>query len=163
MTSPVHQIRPLVENDLAFVVSTWVDAEAARQRFHLPITAASKTDKIGNIALLNNDLRQSRIKIVKSKCEGLLQEMTTLSWVLSEQGVAKPDPTGSDHVLDSLLYSWRASLAHYNRPRKVSLTRPEDMIKKETEEHFRQEQTRIDRLRHHGEDTWNDDPAPWEQ
>jgi hypothetical protein len=86
-----------------------------RRRFALPIEAAVKNDKHGHIALINGELRRSRVKIVQPLCLTLIQELTRLAWVDRGEGV-KEDPGSPNHECDSFLYAWRASTAYLQKP-----------------------------------------------
>ncbi len=87
-------------------------SEEARARFTLPIESADKNNKLGYIALLNGDLERGRLKVVRSKCEALIDEWTELAWTDDRQ---KEAPGFPNHCADGTLYAWRAACAYHER------------------------------------------------
>ncbi len=79
-------------------------------RFHLPMTPAEKTTKLGFIKLLNGDFKAGRVKIVEGANEELVENLGALSWA-DDHGV-RENPDQPNHLPDGLLYGWRAS-RHY--------------------------------------------------
>jgi PBSX family phage terminase large subunit len=82
-------------------------AEFERRFSTIPISTANKTDKLGFIELLNDDLLKGRIKI-ESKLYDLIEELQTYQWA-DEKRKILPD-SAEDHLSDAMLYAWRHSL-----------------------------------------------------
>lgn len=74
------------------------------QRYGLPIKAAEKRQKLAAIELLNGDLRNGNIKIVRETNGALLDEIRTLQWNERRNGPMDKD---DDHLADAFLYGWR--------------------------------------------------------
>jgi len=89
-------------------------AEEAQRRFHVPIEAAEKTNKLGYIALLNGDLEKGLIKVVRSSCESLTQEWKELPW---HENRTKEMGGFDNHCADGVLYGWRRCVAFIERPK----------------------------------------------
>lgn len=80
----------------------------SQRRFHVPIEAAQKTNKLGYVALLNGDLEKGLIKVVRGACEQLTTEWQELPWNERHTGEA----AGFDnHCADGVLYGWRRCAA----------------------------------------------------
>lgn len=91
------------------------DAEIKR-RFHVPLQPAEKHNKLGYISLLNADLRKGRIKVVRGRCEQLLEEWRVLPWAENR----KKELEGvNNHASDATLYGWRAANAYREQPAPV--------------------------------------------
>ena len=82
-------------------------ANEMRARYGLPVIAAQKKDKNGFIKLMNGDIEQGRLFIVRSTCEELMDEYETLMWDATGRNFMR---NMSDHVSDAALYAWRHSL-----------------------------------------------------
>jgi hypothetical protein len=87
--------------------------DEARKRQHLPIEPAEKHNKVGYIRLLNDDLGRGRIKVVRDKCQQLLEEWRDLPWAENQQ---KEADGFNNHCADATLYAWRAAYAFIERP-----------------------------------------------
>lgn len=104
-------------------------AEEARRRFHVPIEAADKHNKLGYIALLNGDLRTGRVRVLKSTTKDLVSEWLELSW---EEGGKREKQTQDNHAADSCLYAWRACNAFLENERiNIARGTPEWMRKEQ--------------------------------
>jgi hypothetical protein len=75
-----------------------------RQRYYLPMKAATKTDKLGYIKLLNGDFYNSKIRILPGNDE-LLRDLRSLAW--SDDKHTKEHPSLPNHLCDALLYGFR--------------------------------------------------------
>lgn len=94
-------------------------AQEAARRFHVPIEAAEKTNKLGYIALQNGDLERGMIKVVRETCEPLIKEWSELPWNEARNGEAK----GFDnHCADGVLYGWRRCVAFLEQVRAPKKT-----------------------------------------
>lgn len=74
------------------------------ERHSLPAEPARKQDKAGYRKLLNGDLEQKRLLIVKQDNVQLIEEMGELLWDAKGRDSM---PGMDDHVSDALLYGWR--------------------------------------------------------
>jgi hypothetical protein len=83
-------------------------AEQMRNRYAIPVMPAEKSDKAGNISLLNGALRTGGLKVVRSGCEPLIEEWLALAWA---EGGQKEAP-GENHAADATLYAWRETFAY---------------------------------------------------
>jgi hypothetical protein len=103
--------------------------EEAQQRFHLPIEAAEKTNKLGYVKLLNGDLERGRVKVVLRDCEPLADEWLELPW---HEDQDKEAPGFDNHCADAMLYAWRASHAWIQKDAAMGepTTTPEALQKK---------------------------------
>jgi hypothetical protein len=93
-----------------------------RRRFHAPIEAAEKTNKLGYIALLNGDLEKGLVKVVRSTCPQLVTEWSELPWHESRQ---KEMGGFDNHCADGVLYGWRRCIAFTERPKEPLPTQAE--------------------------------------
>jgi hypothetical protein len=116
----------------------------ARKRLTLPIEAAEKHNKLGYIRLLNDDLGRGRIKVLRSKCQQLLDEWRDLPWAENQQ---KEADGFNNHCADATLYAWRAAHAFVEKPPPPPPTQAEAMraMEAELEELSEQEAERQDR------------------
>ncbi len=102
----------------------------ARRRFHLPIEAAEKNNKLGYVALFNGDLEKGRVKVVRGACEPLINEWLELPWNEQRTGEAK----GFDnHCADGVLYGWRRCVAFHERPQPPAPTAAQKLSAEERE------------------------------
>jgi hypothetical protein len=113
--------------------------------YQLPIIQAEKKDKIGFIELINDDLRQGKIKI-KENLIDMQEEMLKLQWKDSILRIF-PEPA-DDHLCDSLLYLWRYS-THYlgKKPKK----KPSRDSNEWADDEFRKH---LDELQNQQEQSW---------
>jgi len=79
------------------------EAEFAKR--YVSMSAADKTDKLGNIKLLNGDLTGGRLKIVKSKNPKLIDTISKLQWKNATHQAEHPRM--ANHTTDAMLYAWR--------------------------------------------------------
>lgn len=101
----------------------------AATRFHLPIEAAEKANKLGYISLMNGDLEKGRIKVVRGACDALVKEWRQLPWHESRQ---KEHPSFDNHCADGALYGWRRCLAFLEQPAPRTPS-PEERVRIEEE------------------------------
>lgn len=82
--------------------------EELKKRFGLPLIIAEKTSKRDYIELLNSDLIMGNIKILPNNY-ALIKEMKELTWDERKLLLGKYEehPSLDNHLLDSMLYSWR--------------------------------------------------------
>jgi hypothetical protein len=106
--------------------------DEARKRQHLPIEAAEKHNKVGYIRLLNDDLGRGRVKVVRDKCQQLLEEWRDLPWAENQQ---KEADGFNNHCADATLYAWRAAYAFVEKPPPPAKT---------VEEAYREEEQAIE-------------------
>ena len=79
--------------------------ETFRQRSSLPVKPAQKSgDKVGLMKMLNSDLQNQKIKVVKGM--GLLKEWDSLQY--NKSGTAE-DRRYENHLSDAALYAWMES------------------------------------------------------
>jgi hypothetical protein len=90
--------------------------EEARRRFHLPVDAAEKKNKIGYIKLLNGELERGRVLVVREGCVDLIAEWQELPWVADH---SKESDGFDNHCADGTLYGWRACRAYAEQPKPV--------------------------------------------
>jgi hypothetical protein len=82
-----------------------------RKRFHLPLEAADKQNKLGYIKLLNGDLKHRRVRFVEAGTLELCENLRGLPW--SDETAQREHPDFPNHLTDALLYGWRAA-RHWN-------------------------------------------------
>lgn len=86
--------------------------EEAVKRFTVPIEAAEKNNKRGYQELFNGDLERGRIKIVRAKCQPLLDEWAELPWAADR---LRESEGFENHCADGALYGWRAANAYHEQ------------------------------------------------
>lgn len=91
-------------------------AEELKNKYHLPIEPAVKTEKMAHVAMLNGDLHRGAVKIRRSS--PLLAEWDKL--ILTDDG--REDPTQPNHLSDAFLYSYRDALQWLERPKQKPKT-----------------------------------------
>ena len=89
--------------------------EDLRYRTRIPFQAATKTDKLQTIHMLNNDLQTSRIKIFPSNFE-LIDQLRSLLIDDSNPQDPREVPSQKNDFADSFLYTWRKSMHYLSRP-----------------------------------------------
>lgn len=99
-------------------------AEEMRIRFSIPVKPVAKHDKAGWIRLFNGDLKSGRIKVVRSRCEKLLDEWRDLPW--RPDGMREMEGYECN-CADSALYMYRASRAYHEAPEAPKPTLHEAM------------------------------------
>lgn len=109
--------------------------EEMRRRYHIPLLVAEKQGKAEYIELMNSDYITGRIKILPDNDE-LRKELTSLIWDESVTNKKVEHPSCANHLADSSLYVWRASLSYLSEPREREKTvedRLEEWVKREEE------------------------------
>jgi len=94
--------------------------EEMRQRYALPIIAAEKQGKPGFIELMNSDLIMGVVKLVRGRCNDLVDEWRTLIW--DDEKTKRAEHAGcANHLSDAALYAWRwaYNYAHRARPKII--------------------------------------------
>lgn len=84
-----------------------------RRRFHAPIEAADKNNKLGYVSLFNGDLERGKVKVVREHCSSLVDEWSELPW---NDGRTKEQGGFDNHCADATLYGWRKCMAFVERP-----------------------------------------------
>lgn len=98
-----------------------------KYRSNIPFEAATKTDKMNYVHMMNSDFILGKIKVISSQCESLLKEYKVLS--VNKENPSKPFIVGGDHNADAALYAWRASYNYtYQEPVKPVLPTPEETV-----------------------------------
>jgi len=77
--------------------------EELRIRYHLPVSAADKAEKLTNIEFLNADLDAGNVLIREDS--DLAQEWLNLGW--ADDSRKKEDPRAANHSSDAFLYAYR--------------------------------------------------------
>jgi len=104
--------------------------EEIKQRHHIPLIAAEKTDKRGYIEMLNSDLITKNIQILP-KAKELTVEWDTLVWDERELEKKKyvEHPKCPNHLSDAFLYAWRWCYNYAAIPRiKIPLAKSEEEV-----------------------------------
>jgi hypothetical protein len=78
--------------------------EEFRQRWCLAVEPARKQDKYAYIRIMNGDLENEKLKIIRSQNSELIEEMQSLQWDKNGQ---KPLDGSPNHLSDAALYAWR--------------------------------------------------------
>lgn len=97
-------------------------SQEAQRRFHVPIEAADKNNKLGYIALFNGDLEKGLVKVVRGACDSLTTEWQELPW---HESRTKEMGGFDNHCADGALYGWRRCVAFVERPKAPPRTRQE--------------------------------------
>lgn len=79
--------------------------EEIKNRHHIPIQNAEKTDKASFLKILADDVTQGRVKYFKGKCETLVDEQASLQW--EDETRQREDQRIPNDQNDSFLYAWR--------------------------------------------------------
>lgn len=96
-----------------------------RKRFHIPLEAAEKQNKLGFIKLLNGDMKAGRMLFVEPGTISLVEQVKGLPW--RDESCQEEHPSALNHQPDALLYGWRAA-RHYlatNRKAQPAVGTPE--------------------------------------
>jgi PBSX family phage terminase large subunit len=98
--------------------------EELKQRYNLPLTAATKTDKRDFIELLNSDMLTGNIKVLPG-ANPLKVEWSQLVWDerALEKGKFVEHPSLPNHMCDAMLYAWRWCYQFSSKPRKQVVAR----------------------------------------
>jgi hypothetical protein len=91
--------------------------DTLRREHWLPLMAAKKTDKLGNMSLLNGELANFRV-VFLPRSEPLVTELRELRW--KNDAKREEHSACANHCADALLYVWRAvrdGVAYENRER----------------------------------------------
>jgi len=70
--------------------------------YGIRILAAQKKDKFGNIEVVNGQLVEGRLRVLKGST--LEQQLSSLQWRPDEYGQPKEDKSAANHSTDSMLY-----------------------------------------------------------
>lgn len=89
---------------------------------YVAMLAASKSDKLGNIKLINGDLANGKLKIVRAGCKRLLEQITELQW--KDATHQKENPSLANHCTDAMLYAWRECRQWQATEREEVITDP---------------------------------------
>ena len=79
--------------------------EEIKNRHHIPIQNAEKTDKASFLKILADDVAQGRVKYFKGKCDTLVDEQASLQW--EDETRQREDQRIPNDQNDSFLYAWR--------------------------------------------------------
>lgn len=90
-------------------------SEEFKRRYQIPVKAAEKTKKNDYITMLNDDLRNGRVKVRSGG--DLSQEWDLLQWDGGDK--RREHPAYKNHLSDAFLYAWRESLHWTHRPQAV--------------------------------------------
>jgi hypothetical protein len=112
--------------------------EADMRRYHaIPIAPAEKHNKVGTIALVNDALREGRVRVDAPMCRDLMEEWLTLPWADSlddRRENRQREASGYDnHAADAFLYAWRSAYAYVEQPKKRAPQTAEDISREEEE------------------------------
>ena len=122
-----------------------------RTRYQIPVRPAQKRDKLGYRKIMNGDLEQGRLFVVRKDNAPLIEEFESLVWDASGLDV---HPSLDDHLSDASLYAWREAKSF------TSTAAPEKKPKPYTDEWFaQQEAASLDAERRAWEKEKTD---PWE-
>lgn len=93
-------------------------AEEFRQRYHLPIEAADKADKLAGIELVNGDFKAKRLFVRDNS--PLSDEIKVLQYDTKAKGrdpnARREDPHQPNDLADAFLYVFRKSRHYWHRP-----------------------------------------------
>jgi hypothetical protein len=98
--------------------------EEMRKRHDVALTAADKTGKSDFIELMNSELIQGRIKLIKHKASSLIEEWMSLVWITEGDKIALPrkeHPALPNHESDAALYAWRYTYSFLSTKAPVKL------------------------------------------
>lgn len=84
-----------------------------RKRHQLALSPAEKDKKLAHIELLNDDLKQGKLKVLLPECQELVQEWLLLTW---NEDRKKEAENLENHLADACLYAWREALHWTHRP-----------------------------------------------
>lgn len=107
--------------------------EEFRQRWHLPVEAAQKSNRLGYVKLLNGDLQNGIVKVDVNNSLQLVDEWLNVQW--NAQGTDSADGS-EDHCSDATLYAWREAKAWLAQHQE---TKP----KLGSEEYYKREEERM--------------------
>lgn len=79
--------------------------EEIKNRHHIPLIAAEKTDKASFLKILADDVTRGRVKYFRNSCASLIEEQETLQWENDTR--QKEDQRIPNDQNDSFLYAWR--------------------------------------------------------
>lgn len=92
-----------------------------KYRSNIPFEAATKTDKMNYVYMMNSDYILGKIKVISSQCQSLITEYGQLS--VNKENPSHPFIVGGDHNADAALYAWRSSF-NYTAQEPVIWTPP---------------------------------------
>jgi hypothetical protein len=90
--------------------------EEIKNRHHIPLIPAEKTDKASFLKILNDDITQGRVKYFEGECNDLIDEQKTLQW--KDFTKQDEDPRIPNDQNDSFLYAWRMARNYLWRQEK---------------------------------------------
>ena len=124
-------------------------SEEMRQRFHVPVEPALKSNKRGYLDLFNGDLCTGAIKFVRGTNQEYITELVSLPW---NDDRSAENPGFPNHICDSGLYVWRACTMYMQKPDKEkSIESAEAKHTREVEEYWKNKEKQIHQEQH-GED-----------
>jgi hypothetical protein len=91
-----------------------------RKRFHIPLEAAEKQNKLGFIKLMNGDMKAGKLRFVEPGTITLVEHLKALPW--SDETAQKEHPAAPNHLPDATLYGWRAARHYLATERKPDPT-----------------------------------------
>lgn len=114
--------------------------EEFRQRWAIPAEAATKSNRLGYIKLLNGDLTNGAVKVDEKMAAQLIAEWEVVQWDAHGRDAA---PGSEDHCSDATLYAWREAKAWLST-QKLPVPKPgtEEYAKYEEELMWEQSQPR---------------------
>lgn len=125
--------------------------ESMRQRSSIPFEYADKQDKVTFIELCNSDLIEGKIQILKKECNrSLSDEMMSLVWVTEGDKIKYPkkeNPSLSNHLCDSFLYSWRCGYHYHSSPAvKKTVVGSREWYQKQAEDIWEREREHLEKI-----------------
>jgi hypothetical protein len=108
--------------------------EEFRRRHHIPIIAASKSDKLGYIRLVNSAFERGEL-VLLDKNNTLAKELKELIW--DEKGL-DAEKGMDNHMSDAMLYAWREAKSWMSHHNKTHILAPYG-----SDEFFREEEKRL--------------------
>lgn len=84
--------------------------EEIKNRHHIPLEPAEKSDKATYLRLLRDDVIEARLKVLEFECGELITEWKALQWRDTDK--EKEDDRCQNHLSDATLYAWR-ECRHY--------------------------------------------------
>lgn len=119
--------------------------EEMRRRYHIPVKAAQKRDKLAFMEFLNGDFQTGTLQVVKETNEDLITDLQNLPMNDDGSDVAEGY---ADHLPDALLYGHRELLSAVHgfgvgEDTRTRLERLEDDMEALEEERYRREEERM--------------------
>lgn len=95
-------------------------AETIRRNFHYPIQPAEKTNKYGNIQILDGSLQTGKLVVIPKETSELVEEWNLLEW-----NEARTEEKGENHLADAVLYAYRHISKRHNL-NNMEISKPVD-------------------------------------